>query len=211
MLCAALSLETAGMNAAQETSKVSVNIQSERDPVKRFFAARDYLDSCDNKSVDLSLLRDLVADEDDLIRAEAADFLIVTGGLTAEEIKSRLDEETSAVVRPRLWLALALADPEGSQVSLKTIPIVQFHVYERAYFDAAMFVAFQSPSFLYDLCAVACSDDPAASHTAIDLLRIVGSDRPVLLRELVSDLRRQNSDNVEKASAMLAASEGNLS
>lgn len=196
------------MTAPEELSSLLLRLESERSPLQRFCIAREYLDACDSQSVDKSTLKRLLADEDDLLRAETADFLIVSGGLSGEDIKCQLNREASEVVLPRLWLALALADPTEARHTLNGIELEGRSLYERAYLNAALYVALGSPLFLYDLCAIACSVDIPASHSAIDLLRIVAPDRPILLRELVEDLRRQKSDNAEKARVLLEKVDG---
>ncbi|HEX6374086.1 MAG TPA: hypothetical protein VFZ91_00020 [Allosphingosinicella sp.] len=192
------------MMDSQENDQLSAEIRAEPDALKRFFLAREYLDASDYQSINKSILLQLLSDADELIRAEVADFLIVSGGLELAEIERHLGSEQSDIVLPRLWLALALADPVGAQIILRETPFDIISPYRRAYHDAAMYVSFGLPRFLYNLCAVACSDDLPASHSAIDLLRVVASDRVTLLRELVADLRRHNADNAEKAETMLA-------
>lgn len=193
------------MSIRQENEDLASRLSAESDPTERFFVARKYLDGCDKSSVNRSVLKRLVNDTDELIRSEAVDFLITSGGLEVNCIRVRLDVEPSDLVRPRLWLAFALADPHESETILKDQLNKQDSPYSRAYHDAAMYVASRNPYFLYSLCAIACSDDLSASHSAIDLLQIVASDRLTLLKELVTDLTRRHSDNAEKAIAMLAS------
>jgi hypothetical protein len=168
----------------------------------RFFEVRSYLDKCDAASIDRDRLKSYLLDDSDIIRSEVCDFLIVFGGLEYAEIETALTDERSELVFPRLWVALALADPEASKQYLDRIATPESG-YKRAYFDTAKYIALRSPYYLYDLCAIACSSDLPASHSAIDLLRLVAGNRLQLLEELTQDLENAGADNAKKAQEML--------
>jgi hypothetical protein len=168
----------------------------------RFFKVRAYLDKNDRGSVNRKRLKRYLADDFDAIRSEVSDFLIVFGGLEYTEIETALTNERSELVFPRLWVSLALADPEVSRQYLDRLATPKSR-YLRAYFDTAKYIAFRSPYYLYDLCTIACSSDLAASHSAIDLLRLVAGNRLQLLEELTQDLESAGADNAKKAQEML--------
>jgi hypothetical protein len=168
----------------------------------RFFKVQSYLDKCDRESIDRKRLKRYLADDFDVIRSEVGDFLIVFGGLEYAEIEIALAAERSELVFPRLWVALALADPEASKQYFERLAKPKSE-YQRAYFDTAKYIALRSPYYLYDLCAIACSSDLAASHSAIDLLRLVAGNRLQLLEELTQDLENAEADNAKKAQKML--------
>jgi hypothetical protein len=181
------------------TSRLS---QKYDDPISRFVDVRSYLDGCDDKSVDSELLESFFNDDQDTVRAEAADFAIISGGISPESLLNILDNEKSDLVYPRLWLALARTSPELAKTFLSNKNITELNLFERCFFDGAEYLALNDAFYLYDLCAIVCSKDIAASHSAIDVIYIVAGHRKGLLAEVLSDLRSTDAENTDKAAAV---------
>jgi hypothetical protein len=173
--------------------------------VERHSVALEILDTSEDGSVDMALLKRLLEDPSDLIRSEAADHLIVFGGAPSDYVAEVISKEESTLVYPKLWLALAASDADAFKVIAAPLISTATAPRDQAYLKAAMFAAYKYPAVLYELCAIACSDDLPGSHTAIDLLALVAHDRPGLLQGLVEDLERVSADNAEKARRVLLA------
>ncbi len=187
----------------QTDDEILSRLRAVHDEIERFDIARDYLDNKTNDAANVDILTELLGDRSDLIRSEVADYVIIKGGISADIISRQIKCEKSGIVYPKLWVALAFEDKGALKDLIELEYIRDNSPFEKAYLDAAMFVSTKRPFFLYDLCALACSDDPPASHTAIDLLALVAADRPALLENLVSDLTRDNADNADKAKQVL--------
>lgn len=175
------------------------------DPIERFSGIRCYLDERDASNVDSSILKMLLTDDSDLIRAEAADFVIISGGLSSKFLFDLTRKEESELVYPRLWLASARTDPSRARRLIRNLKARNLSNFERCYFDGASYLSFGDAFYLYDLCAIACSRDISASYTAIDVIKIVAGQRVNILKELLADLRRMNAENADKASEVFAS------
>lgn len=187
----------------QENGSVLSRLRATHDEVERFCIARNYLDAKNDSSADVEILKELLEDISEIVRSEVADYLIINGGVSADIIASKIKNENSGIVYPKLWVALAFEDKNVLKDTLPSVDIENYSSFDRTYLDAAMFISTKRPFFLYDLCAIACSDDSPASHTAIDLLALVAADRHNLLESLVSDLVHDNADNANKAKQVL--------
>lgn len=193
-------------------SKEPVLTSQDNDILNRFYRAsdelerheitRNYLDFHKNGTASSRLLVVFFSDKSDLIRSEAADYLINNGGLTAGELIRMIRIEKSDLVLPRIWLALALQDKNAYIEELNNINNEK-SIIEQVYLDAANYVAYKESIFIYKLCEFACSKDLPASHTAIDLLNFIVPERLSLFQNLVEDLERDNADNVNKAKRIL--------
>jgi hypothetical protein len=170
--------------------------------IERFSDVRDYLDMCDADSVDIEIFKSLLTDDDELIRSESADFAVVSGGISSDFLVDILKTESSELVYPMLWIALAIEDADAAKPILVQKDHSNLSLYARCFYDGAAYLAFDNPFYLYDLCAIACSPDSPASYSAIDVLYIVARDREALLAEVLDDLRKMKAENADKASAV---------